>query len=328
MSYKQETQNKNAEKLRRKFEEDNVPAFIRNYFYNKESQLGAINYWIAVKDLIKYLLEQKIINKQSISDITPEDFTAVKPVHINIYLNNKEKLSLLSPTTLKTRKNIFKSFWEYLVDEEECPVKRNVVKKVAYKGISSSSNLLVRKLSTDEQLKQMEKKINKKKDAFIRIRNLAVFNLLKGSGIREGELAGLDMGDLYLGEEIPYIKVLGKGKSHEIEKRTVYLTGKAVIYLREWLELRDLLEIEIKDTKAVFLNKNGKRLNEHNIQVIFKNYGSGITPHMLRHWYATIIARAGNLAFTQQQLGHSSHNTTINNYILGSYGMKDFLANM
>ncbi|MBD5103371.1 MAG: tyrosine-type recombinase/integrase [Ruminococcaceae bacterium] len=240
MIYKLETQNKNSEKLRKKFEDGNVPAFIRDYFYNKESQLGAINYWIAIKDLLVYLLEEKIINKQSISEITPEDFEVVKPVHINTYLNNKEKKFLLSPTTLKTRKNIFKSFWEYLIDEDECLVKRNIIKKVAYKGISSSSSILVRKLPTDEQLKKKKKKINKKGDAFVRIRNLAVFHLLKGSGIREGELAGLDLSNLYLDEDIPYIKVIGKGKYREIEGRTVYLTRKAVIHIKEWLEVRDL----------------------------------------------------------------------------------------
>lgn len=326
MIYKLETQNKNAEKLQRKFEEENIPSFIRDYFYNKESQLSAINYWLAVKDLLKYLMENKIINKQLFSEITPQDFALVKPVHINTYLNNKEKISLLSPATLKTRKNILKSFWEYLVDEDECPVKKNIIKKVAYKGISSSSSLLIRKLPTEEQLQQMEKKINQKNDGFVRIRNLAVFNLLKGSGIREGGLAGLDLSDLYLDEEMPYIKVLPKGKFREIEKRTVYLTGKAVIYLREWLEVRNLLEV--KNTEAVFLNKNGKRLNEKNIQDIFTNYGNGITPHMIRHWYATVLANIGNVAFAQQQLGHASQDTTINSYVLGSYGMKDILANM
>ena len=51
-------------------------------------------------------------------------------------------------------------------------------------------------------------------------------------------------------------------------------------------------------------------------------------PHMIRHWYATVLANTGNLAFAQQQLGHSSVNTTINNYANGVYGMRDVLANM
>ena len=325
MCYKLELQEKNAEKLQEKFKADNVPEFIIRYFIRLESKIGAINYWIAIKDLLSWLLDNSIIKRSSISDITPDDFLGVEAEDITLYLRQKES-SGMSPTTLETRKHIFSSFWEYLVSTKKCPVDENIVGSVKYKGIKSTSSLLVRKLPTEEQLRQMEQKINKKNDSFVRIRNLAVFHLLKGSGIREGELAGLDMSNLYLDEEIPCIKALGKGKYRPIEARTVYLTKTAVIYLREWLEVRNLLEV--KDVKAVFLNKNGKRLNEDNVQAIFKNYGNGITPHMMRHYYATILANMGNIAFAQQQLGHSSQNTTINNYTLGSYGMKDILANM
>ena len=55
---------------------------------------------------------------------------------------------------------------------------------------------------------------------------------------------------------------------------------------------------------------------------------SEVSPHMLRHWYGTVAAKVGGVAFAQQQLGHSSVNTTINNYANGSYGMKDILASM
>lgn len=53
-----------------------------------------------------------------------------------------------------------------------------------------------------------------------------------------------------------------------------------------------------------------------------------MTPHMIRHWYATVMASTGNLVFAQQQLGHSSVNTTVNNYANGAYGMKEKLASM
>ena len=79
---------------------------------------------------------------------------------------------------------------------------------------------------------------------------------------------------------------------------------------------------------CTLIYKNGNRLSEYNIQSIFKTYGDGITPHMIRHWFATVMANTVNLAFAQQQLGHSSVNTTGNNYANGAYGMKDVLANM
>lgn len=158
----------------------------------------------------------------------------------------------------------------------------------------------------------------------MRIRNIMILRLLKGTGIRESELAGLDMSDLYLDEEMPYIRVMGKGKYREMEMRTVYLTGDARNAIKEWLIERDKLE-NVVDDKVVFLNKNGKRLSEDNIQAIFKNYGNGLLPHMMRHWYATIMVNKGGVAFTQQQLGHANSNITINTYANGGYGMEEIL---
>ena len=45
MCYKDEVQKKNADKLQRKFEEDNIPVFIRDYFYNLNSEAGKLNYY-------------------------------------------------------------------------------------------------------------------------------------------------------------------------------------------------------------------------------------------------------------------------------------------
>lgn len=325
MCYKDEVQRKNAEKLQKKFEEDNVSAFIQTYFINIKSKKGAINYYIAIKDLLLWLMDKQIINKTSLEDITPEDFYEVESEDVTLYLESKEQ-SGMSPTTLETRKNIFSSFWKYLKRTKKCPVKENIIADVSYKGISSNNNL-VKKFPSETQLKNMEDKIKKKKDEFIRIRNLTILRVLKGTGLRESELAGLNINKLYLDEEIPYIKALRKGSYREIEEVNVYLTGDAVSAINEWLEYRSRLN-NIVDIDAVFINKNGKRLNENNIQAIFRTYGDGMSPHMIRHWYATLMASTGNLAFAQQQLGHSSVNTTVNNYTNGVYGMKDVLKNM
>lgn len=325
MCYKDEVQRENAEKLQKRFEKDNIPGFIQTYFINIKSKKGAVNYYIAIKDLLLWLMDKKIINKTSLGDITPEDFYEVESEDVTLYLESKEQ-SGMSPTTLETRKNIFSSFWKYLKRTKKCPVKENIIADVSYKGISSNNNLIA-KFPSETQLKNMEEKIKKKKDEFVRIRNLIILRVLKGTGLRESELAGLNINKLYLNEEIPYIKVIRKGTYREIEEKDVYLTGDAVSAIKEWLEYRSGLK-NIVEMDAVFVNKNGNRLSEYNIQSIFKTYGDGITPHMIRHWYATVMANTGNLAFAQQQLGHSSVNTTVNNYANGIYGMKNILANM
>ena len=326
MCYKIEVQRKNEEKLQRKFDEENISLFIQKYFINIESKAGAINYWVAIKDLLLWLMEKKIINKSVLSEIDADDFYDVESEDVTMYLRYKEQ-SGMSPTTLETRKNIFSSFWKYLQRSNKCPVKQNIIESVAYKGISSDNNL-VKKLPSDEQIKQMEEKVANKNDSFLRTRNLTVLRLLKGSGLRESELVGLELKDLFLDEEIPYVKIVGKGKYREIEARDVLLTNDAKVAFEEWLEERGKLE-SVGNLNAVFITKKLKRMTESDVRKLFEHAsGKSVTPHMMRHYYGTVAAKVGGVAFAQQQLGHTSVNTTINSYANGSYGMKDILANM
>lgn len=326
MCYKIEVQNKNAEKLNKKLNKLNLPIYMRKYFTVKiESKAGALNYLGVIADLLNWFIEEKLINKTKISDIEPSDFTDIMAEDITLYLKIKEQNGM-SPTTLETRKHIISSFWDYISRVKGTEIKDGFFKDVSYKGIPSGNNL-TKKLPTEKQLNDMEDKIMWKKDECVRNRNIAIFRVLRGTGIRESELAGLDLSDLHLDEEMPYITILGKGVYREMQNRTVYLSGSALKALREWLEYRDTLD-DIVDKEAVFINKNGTRTTERNIKQIFENYGNGITPHMMRHYYASIMNQNGNLAFVQQQLGHSSVNTTVNNYANGAVGMKDVLDNM
>ena len=326
MCYKIEVQNKNAEKLNRKLDELNLPIYMRKYFTVKiESKAGALNYLGVIVDLLNWFIKEKMINKESISDIDPSDFTDIMAEDITLYLKTKEQNGM-SPTTLETRKHIISSFWDYMSRVKGTEIKDGFFKDVTYKGIPSGNNL-TKKLPTEKQLNDMEEKIMWKKDIPVRNRNIAIFRVLRGTGIRESELAGLDLTDLHLDEEIPYITILGKGVYREMQNRTVYLSGSALKALNEWLEYRRILD-NIVDTEAVFVNKNGTRTTERNIKQIFENYGNGITPHMMRHYYASIMNRNGNLAFVQQQLGHSSVNTTVNNYANGAVGMREKLMEM
>lgn len=326
MCYKIEVQNKNAEKLSRKLDELNLPIYMRKYFTVKiESKAGALNYLGVIVDLLNWFIEAKLIDKTNISDIEPSDFTDIMAEDITLYLKTKEQNGM-SPTTLETRKHIISSFWDYMSRVKGTEIKDKFFKDVTYKGIPSGNNL-TKKLPTEKQLNDMEEKIMWKKDIPVRNRNIAIFRVLRGTGIRESELAGLDLTDLHLDEEMPYITILGKGVYREMQNRTVYLSGSALKALSKWLEYRNTLD-NIIDTEAVFINKNGTRTTERNIKQVFENYGNGITPHMMRHYYASIMNRNGNLAFVQQQLGHSSVNTTVNNYANGAVGMKEKLMEM
>ncbi len=326
MCYKIEIQNKNAKKLNRKLDELNLPIYMRKYFTVKiESKAGALNYLGVIVDLLNWFIEEKLIDKTNIPDIEPSDFTDLMAEDITLYLKTKEQNGM-SPTTLETRKHMISSFWDYMSRVKGTEIKDKFFKDVTYKGIPSGNNL-TKKLPTEKQLNDMEEKIMWKKDIPVRNRNIAIFRVLRGTGIRESELAGLDLSNLHLDEEMPYITILGKGVYREMQNRMVYLSGSALKAIREWLEYRNTLD-NIVDKEAVFVNKNGTRTTERNIKQIFENYGNGITPHMMRHYYASVMNQNGNLAFVQQQLGHSSVNTTVNNYANGAVGMREVLENM
>lgn len=335
MTYKEELQNKNAEVLQRRFNEEAIPVFIRRYFIDIDSKAGALKYWGVIRDCILWLMDNQVIEKKPLKDILPDDFTDVDAQDIKLYLLDKEQ-SGLTKATVNTKKNILCSFWEYLVNSNKCAVDKNVVKITKYKGKSGNYNLVM-KLPSEQQICEMERKINKKPDVFTRTRNYAVLQVLKGSGLRECELAGLNMNDLFLCPEeyegvhevMPCIRIIGKRAYSEEEYRTVCLTGNAVKTLKEWCHFRKKMCDKMNiSTDAVFINKNGTRMKEKNIYDMFVTYGNGMTPHMIRHWYATKLANAGGIEFAQQQLGHSSVNTTLGYYAKISGNMVDIMRNM
>ena len=317
MCYKDELQNKNAENLRKRFEKDNAPYFLQRIFSNigGGSKATAITYWIAVRDLLQYAIDKKIINKDSIAEIEPEDMLEIEGPEVNEYLEYKEN-SGMSPTTLYTRKNIYKSFWEEMIATRKIPVEFNVIKKVSYQGIPYDPNNVLAKLPLNEDIEFMIEKIKWKKDDFIRERNIVIMSLLMGTGIREAGLAGLDVADIFLEAEVPYFKVMMKGDLHKSTARSVFLSeNDTVEAMRHWMKIRSTIN-NVIDKEAVFLNKNGKRMNEENIKSMFKTYSNRkITPHKIRHWYATTFAKKYGVQFVQQQLGHRSEKTTVNNYM-------------
>lgn len=138
-------------------------------------------------------------------------------------------------------------------------------------------------------------------------RDLAIFEMLYGCGLRISELCGADMGDLDLNEG--WIRVRGKRK----KERQVPIPAKALAALTKYFETRRPVESET----AVFLNHRGRRLTERGARSVIKLYSialagdAGLHPHSLRHAYATHLLSAGaDLRAIQELLGHASLSTT------------------
>lgn len=336
MCYKLEMQKKNEEKLNKMFQENKVPDFIQDYFVDIASRAARINYWITIRDTLNWLIDNKYIECEVIAQIKPEDLNGITKAKIIRYFDClKESIKL---NTLQTKKNHLGSFWQYLKDEHYC--RDNIIhaiKSEEYKPVKTN-RMKMEKMPLYEDVQEMIEKINKKRDEFIRIRNMLVFRVLRGTGLRESELANLDMKDVYLDDKYiderhprPYILVISKGNYDYTNegKDIVYLTKDAILALKEWLVYRETLE-NIIDKEALFLNKNGKRMNEDNIKAMFKNYsGRKITPHMMRHEYTTILTRESNDPTFVREQGRWKSDAMMNNvYDSGISRSVDVLDNM
>lgn len=326
MCYKDDTQKKNAEKLQRKFEQDNIPTFIRDYFYNLNSEAGKLNYYSVIVSMLNWIIDSKRVEKESVSEITEQDINLLSKTDMIVYLETLISNGTL-PSTINTKKNILSSFWTHLVDEGICD--KNIIHSIPRSKfkIKKKNNA---KVPLPEDMIEMIEKIKQKKDDFVRERNLVIIRVLKGTGLRESELAGLDLKDLHLEDNKPYIMVMGKGIYYTQDAEPVLVSKDAKLALEQWLEIRNKVG-NIVDDKAVFINKNGKRLSEDNIQAIFKNYSGGkITPHMMRHLYATVLYQESghDAAFVQEQLRHSDVNTTLGTYAAGDSRSYEVLENM
>lgn len=136
-----------------------------------------------------------------------------------------------------------------------------------------------------------------------RCRDDAVLEVLYGSGVRVGELCGLRISSLALGESA--VTVWGKGA----KERRVPLSEPAVAALRRWLEIRgDVLE----GVDALFGNERGRPLTPRDVRRIVDRRAPNAThPHALRHSFATHLLDGGaDLRAVQELLGHADVATT------------------
>lgn len=137
------------------------------------------------------------------------------------------------------------------------------------------------------------------------LRDKAILETFYSTGIRISELVGLNLDDLdFIGG---IAKVKGKGK----KERIVPVGDHALKAIRHYLDKRK------RKNDAIFLNKNGTRLSTRGVRNIVDKYivkagiRQGISPHTLRHSFAThLLNRGADLRSVQELLGHANLSTT------------------
>ncbi len=147
-------------------------------------------------------------------------------------------------------------------------------------------------------------------DELFHLRDMALLELLYGSGLRISEALGLDVGDLR--PSTGHVLVTGKGG----KDRVVPLSDTSMKVLSRWLAVRENVP-PVHGERAVFLGRRGKRLDRRQAARILDAHAEQagiqqhISPHDLRHSFATHLLEGGaDLRAVQELLGHSRISTT------------------
>ncbi len=137
-------------------------------------------------------------------------------------------------------------------------------------------------------------------------RDLAIFELLYGSGLRLAEASALNLADLNL--QSGWVAVTGKGR----KQRHLPLTAQSIRALEGYLKIRTAAPGET----ALFTGRTGRRLGARQIQKRLQQFAAHhgsrhLSPHMLRHSYAShLLQNARDIRAVQELLGHSQLATT------------------
>lgn len=144
------------------------------------------------------------------------------------------------------------------------------------------------------------------------MRNRATVEMLYGCGLRVSELTNLNLTNLYF--DIGFVKVIGKGD----KERLVPVGSEAIKHVNNYVNtIRVHQAVKQGQQDVVFISKQGKGLSRVSIYLMIKSLAEkagikkSISPHTLRHSFATHLVEGGaDLRAVQEMLGHSSITTT------------------
>ena len=232
------------------------------------------------------------------------DIHAVTPTLLRLYLVNLES-SGLSRASRARKTASLRSFFAYLT-------RQSILSVSPAAGLRSvkQERHLPKFLRTDEieallAAPDAEKPLG--------LRDRALLETLYATGMRAGELVTLTVADIDYDEGM--IKVIGKG-----DKERVTLLGRQALFaLQRYIRKgRSVLMLQVaQDHGALFVNRYGARLSDRGVRKLFDKYCAAasshlkITPHVLRHTFAThLLSNGADLRLIQELLGHASVATT------------------
>ena len=180
---------------------------------------------------------------------------------------------------------------------------------------------LPKALGVDEAV-QLADHVAEDDDPWLEVRDAAMVELLYGSGLRVGELVGLDVAASDAAQragrgwiDLPSAEVQVQGKGSK--RRGVPLGTQALAALERWLALRDQVAGEGDAAMALFIGRRGTRLTPQSIwqrlkrRSLLAGLATPVHPHMLRHSFAShVLQSSSDLRAVQELLGHAHIGTT------------------
>jgi integrase/recombinase XerC len=262
-----------------------------------------------LREFQSYLSERGKRGKQTPQDNTGKSISLdeITSVHVRKFIVSLHGRN--SAATVARKISALRTFFRFAL-------RRKMIKSDPLSGVSGPKigRFIPVFLTVDETFGLLE--APGEKDPYP-LRDMAILELLYSTGMRVSELVSRNVADLDFTEEV--VTVRGKGK----KERLVPVGRPAIEAVRCWLPERlQLIEQRAGrgrgvEKEALFLNGRGSRLTTRSVERFVKAYGERagisqtVTPHALRHSFATHLLEMGaDLRSVQELLGHASLSTT------------------
>ncbi len=320
-----------------------LPVFCDEFFIGIESQttpLTRLGYALNLKNFFWFLTTEIIdFSHKKVKELTLDDLSRLTATHLEIYMNFLsgyyvgDKFFSNSATTKCRKISAVRSLLGYFYKKDKLP--QNVSAKVVTPKIKDKEII---RLEVDEVVKLLDctedpsgvlSKRQVSQSKATRKRDLAIFSLLLGTGIRVSECVGLNVEDIDF--KTNGFKITRKGGAQTI----LYFSDEVAKALSEYMQERLSNEKIAKEEKALFISIQNKRLGVRSVEKLVRKFSSAcfplkrITPHKLRSTFGTNLYReTGDIYIVADVLGHKDVNTTRKHYAAISEDSRRNVANI
>jgi len=261
----------------------------------------AKNYRIDLEQFLSFLVEKQDLSgkEETAPELKSVDFLVIREYLGRLY-------GRYSRTSIARKLSTIRSFFYFL--EQKGLVKGNPAADIS---TPKQEKYIPNHLPVDEMFRLLDVPDKEKP---LGLRDLAILETLYSCGIRVSELSGLNVSSIDFEQRL--VRVMGKGN----KERIVPIGRKALQAVNEYIELTGSMRKKCGknvENTPLFLNYRGGRLTARSIERMVTKYVkrsslmTEVTPHSLRHTFATHLLDGGaDLRSVQELLGHASLSTT------------------